>query len=103
MQSQPPVSVWLDGFDADDRAISKAPGSGLADVLSGLEERPQTAPEPGEADADALGAYLREIGRGTLLTKAQEVELAKQIEAGSGADRLRMREAILRLVVSIGE
>ena len=113
MQFQPSVSVWLDGSEDDDRAISKEPGSGLADVLSGLEERPQTAPEleerpqtapePGEADADALGAYLREIGRGTLLTKAQEVELAKQIEAGSDAARRRMTEANLRLVVSIAK
>src|SRR3989440_276554 len=103
MQFQPSVSVWLDGSEDDDRAISKEPGSGLADVLSGLEERPQTAPEPGEADADALGAYLREIGRGTLLTKEQEVELAKQIEAGSDAARRRMTEANLGLVVPIAK
>src|SRR3989475_3671729 len=103
MQFQSSVSVWLDASEDDDRAISQESASGLADVLSGLEERPQTAPEPGDADADALGAYLREIGRGTLLTKAQEVELAKQIEAGSDAARRRMTEANLRLVVSIAK
>jgi len=103
MQFQSSVSVWLDASEDDDRAISQESASGLANVLSGLEERPQTAPEPGEADADALGAYLREIGRGTLLTKDQEVELAKQIEAGSDAARRRMTEANLRLVVSIAK
>src|SRR5438874_8658924 len=83
MQFQSSVSVWLDASEDDDRAISQESASGLAEVLAGEDrgERPQAAPEPGEADADALGAYLREIGRGTLLTKAQEVELAKQIEA----------------------
>jgi len=103
MQFQSSVSVWLNASEDDDRAISQESASGLANVLSGLEERPQAAPEPGEADADALGAYLREIGRGTLLTKDQEVELAKQIEAGSDAARRRMTEANLRLVVSIAK
>src|SRR2546423_4149844 len=103
MQFQSSVSVWLNASEDDDRAISQESASGLANVLSGLEERPQAAPEPAEADADALGAYLREIGRGTLLTKDQEVELAKQIEAGSEPARARMTEANLRLVVSIAK
>src|SRR5437899_10828427 len=85
MQFQPSVSVWLDASEDDDRAISKEPGSGLADVLSGLEERPQTAPEPGEAHAAALGAYHREIGRRTLLNKDQALEVAKQREDGHDA------------------
>ena len=105
MQFQSSVSVWLDSSDDDERAISRESAPGLAEVLSGedSEERPQPAPEASEADADALGAYLREIGRGTLLTKEQEVELAKQIEAGSDAARRRMTEANLRLVVSIAK
>src|SRR5205807_2908659 len=40
-------------------------------------------------------------GRVHLLTKAQEVELAQQIEAGSEAARQHLIEANLRLVVSI--
>ena len=105
MQFQSSVSVWLDSSDDDERAISRESAPGLAEVLSAedSEERPQPAPEASEADADALGAYLREIGRGTLLTKEQEVELAKQIEAGSDAARRRMTEANLRLVVSIAK
>ena len=103
MQLQSTVSVWLAAADDEARANSQEDSPALADVLSGLEERPQPAPEAADADADALGAYLREIGRGTLLTKDQEVELAKQIEKGSDAARRRMTESNLRLVVSIAK
>src|SRR6059036_195016 len=97
MQLQTNASLWLD--DGEEHSPQ------VADVLSEIEERPRQAPQPAEsdADADALGAYLREIGRGSLLTKEQEVELAKQIEAGSEAARDRMTEANLRLVVSIAK
>jgi RNA polymerase primary sigma factor len=39
------------------------------------------------ADLDALGSYLRGIGRYQLLTAEREVELAKLIEAGELADK----------------
>jgi RNA polymerase primary sigma factor len=95
MQLQTTASLWLEeGEDVSPE---------VADVLSEMEERPVAPAEPFEADADALGAYLREIGRGSLLTKEQEVELAKQIEKGSEAARSRMTEANLRLVVSIAK
>ncbi|HET7338631.1 MAG TPA: sigma-70 family RNA polymerase sigma factor [Candidatus Dormibacteraeota bacterium] len=97
MQLQTNDSLWLDEPDESSPQI--------ADVLSDLEqERPQAAPDAGQIDPDdALGAYLREIGRGTLLNKEQEIELAKQIEAGSERARQRMTEANLRLVVSIAK
>src|ERR1700741_566475 len=97
MQPQTSDSPWLDEADESSPQI--------ADVLYGLEEeRPHVPAEPAQAESDdALGAYLREIGRGTLLTKEQEIELAKQIEAGSEAARQRMTEANLRLVVSIAK
>src|SRR2546421_9703977 len=98
MQLQSNVSTWFDDTEDEGRAGRQEATPDLADVLSEIEARPQTQPEPGQAEVDdALGAYLREIGRGTLLTKEQEIELAKQIEAGSGAARLHMTEANLRL------
>jgi len=70
-------------------------------------QREESTPTPIAADLDgtddSLGAYLREIGRSKLLTKAEEVELAKQIEAGSLEAKRQMTEANLRLVVSIAK
>src|SRR5262245_41052314 len=51
--------------------------------------------------ADALGTYLREIGRHPLLSAADEVSLAKKIEKGDQEATVRMVTANLRLVVSI--
>jgi len=60
------------------------------------------AGESGDSD-DPVRTYFKEIGRVRLLTAAEEVELAKQIEAGSREARARMTEANLRLVVSIAK
>src|SRR5258708_15166983 len=77
----------------------------LADLLAELEsqDEPAAPAEPAAETDDALGAYLKEIGRGRLLTKVQEIELAKQIEAGSQEARRVMTECNLRLVVSIAK
>ena len=104
MQLQSSVSLWLDAADDDSRAGSRESAPDLSDVLSEMEEQPKAPAETGQTESDdSLGAYLREIGRGTRLTKEQEVELAKQIEAGSDEARRRMTEANLRLVVSIAK
>ena len=65
-----------------------------ADVLTGVEV---------SDNADALGAFLRRISRYSLLSAAEEVELAKRIEAGDGQAKTRMVNANLRLVVSIAK
>ena len=52
---------------------------------------------------DLVTDYLRETGRVRLLTAAEEVTLAKAIEAGDEAARQRLIEANLRLVVSIAK
>jgi RNA polymerase primary sigma factor len=50
---------------------------------------------------DALQLFLNEIGRHPLLTKEQEVELAKRVENGDEHAKEQMINANLRLVVSL--
>ncbi len=52
---------------------------------------------------DSVRLYLREIGKIPLLTSAEEVTLAKRIEAGDKAAKDAMAEANMRLVVSIAK
>jgi RNA polymerase primary sigma factor len=54
-------------------------------------------------NADALGLFLRQIRRCSLLSAAEEVQLAKQVEAGDPDAKARMVNANLRLVVSIAK
>jgi RNA polymerase primary sigma factor len=109
MQLQASIS-YFDEPERDDRggigASAGAPGGAdLADVLADLDsEAEPIVPADSAIDTDdALGAYLKEIGRGRLLTKEQEIELAKQIAEGSDEARRRMTESNLRLVVSIAK
>ena len=67
-------------------------------VTSGL---PRTEPEGG-AD-DAVRSYLKSIGRVRLLTKEDEVRLAKRIEQNDMSAKNALIEANLRLVVSIAK
>ena len=53
--------------------------------------------------ADPVRMYLREIGKIPLLTKEEEVELAKRVEAGDEEAKKKLIEANLRLVVSIAK
>jgi RNA polymerase primary sigma factor len=55
----------------------------------------------GDAGEDSLRRYLTEIGRYPLLTRAEEVQLAKRVEAGDPIARQRLTESNLRLVVTI--
>jgi len=52
---------------------------------------------------DPVRMYLKEIGKVPLLTKDQEIDLAKRIEAGDEEARKKLTEANLRLVVSIAK
>src|ERR1700710_1733492 len=56
-----------------------------------------------EPSLDSLRLYLREIGKVSLLTAEQEVQLAKRIERGDMIAKRAMIEANLRLVVSIAK
>jgi len=52
---------------------------------------------------DPVKMYLNEIGKVPLLTKDEEVELAKRIEKGDETAKRKLIEANLRLVVSIAK
>ena len=78
------------------------------DVVNDLGDDGEAPPEPvlqitWETTTDALQLFLREAGRHPLLTAAQEVELAKQIENGEPLAKQRMIQSNLRLVVSIAK
>ena len=67
-----------------------------------VDETPTPALESW-AEPNSLDTFLSEIGRYPLLTPAQEVALAKRVEAGDRDARHRMIESNLRLVVVIAK
>ena len=67
-------------------------------VTSGL-----SVPPPEHGAEDAVRVYLRSIGKVPLLTREEEVRLAKRIEANDMAAKNALIEANLRLVVSIAK
>ena len=52
---------------------------------------------------DPVRMYLKEIGKVPLLTAEEEIEIAKQLEAGDETAKQKLAEANLRLVVSIAK
>ena len=52
---------------------------------------------------DPVRMYLKEIGKVSLLTAEEEIELAKRMELGDQEAKKRLAEANLRLVVSIAK
>jgi RNA polymerase primary sigma factor len=101
------IALALDELDLD-------PGQ-MDDVYRALEELhielvdavvEEAAPVEAQAreiSTDSLQLFLRDVGKVDLLTAAQEVELAKRIEAGDPRAKHEMVEANLRLVVSIAK
>jgi RNA polymerase primary sigma factor len=67
-------------------------------ITSGL-----AVPPPEQGAEDAVRVYLRSIGRVPLLTREDEVRLAKRIEANDMFAKNALIEANLRLVVSIAK
>ena len=58
---------------------------------------------PAGGHEDALRFYLAQIAKVRLLTKAEEVQLARRVEAGDMGAKSALVEANLRLVVSIAK
>jgi RNA polymerase primary sigma factor len=77
--------------DLDDETLPLLPGS---KDDSSLDELPLS---------DPVRMYLREIGKISLLTADEEVELAKGVEAGDANAKAHLVGANLRLVVSIAK
>ena len=79
--------LGLDPIETD--ALHRELETRSIDVTNDLDENGETTPQPEpaplqiswETTTDALQLFLREAGRHPLLTAAQEVELAKKIEA----------------------
>jgi RNA polymerase primary sigma factor len=91
----------IEGFDAPDAEEEDDSGdlfSPAGVVTAGL---PAAPPEHGAEDAVRL--YLRSIGRVPLLTREDEVRLAKRIEQNDMSAKNSLIEANLRLVVSIAK
>ncbi len=57
----------------------------------------------GDIYDDSIQMYLREIGKVSLLTGEEEIDLAKRIAKGDVTARKKLTEANLRLVVSIAK
>jgi len=74
--------------------------------LEGLEVedlRDEGEPRPQAAAEDLVKTYLQEIGKVPLLTREEEIELAKRVQQGDEKAREKMALANLRLVVSIAK
>jgi RNA polymerase primary sigma factor len=67
------------------------------------DERTSENTDTYSSAANPLSLYLREIGRYRLLTRAEEVQLAKRIEGGDEQAKERLINANLRLVVSVAK
>ena len=127
------TGAGVDETDAEPDGVAAVPPQGRAPLhpAAGAEEAPAAArTESGGPSADLFRQYLREIGRIPLLTAAEEVELARRVEAGLFAEeklsntpdldsrlaheldqlvvmgrlaKRRLIEANLRLVVSVAK
>ncbi|MFE3886391.1 sigma-70 family RNA polymerase sigma factor [Streptomyces lydicus] len=127
----PPATQPVTEPDAEPLTVPQQAEPPAAEmIIEEIVPQPAPRPEAGSPSADLFRQYLREIGRIPLLTAAEEVELARRVEAGLFAeekltttpdlssqlahdlDRLvvrgrmakrRLIEANLRLVVSVAK
>src|SRR4051812_32459563 len=92
------VEQGVEIVDAKGKPAGAAPAA-----RAEAEPKPPAVDLTVDSSLDSLRLYLRSIGKVPLLTRAEEVSLAKRIERGDTAAKNRMVEANLRLVVSIAK
>ena len=108
-EDEPAVAVADVPDEDDDEAEADTPdelsAEAAADFYAAVEVAADEVVEAPalEFTADSLQLFLKDVGRVSLLTAAQEVELAKRIERGDHRAKQEMVEANLRLVVSIAK
>jgi len=68
-----------------------------------LGQESDAALTEGVSTDDPVRMYLKEIGKVSLLSAEEEIELAKRMEEGDESAKKRLAEANLRLVVSIAK
>ena len=103
----------LDSFeDLDIKVLEEVPTEGADEVEVEGKEEPEEAPEAAPAAADSLGEssdpvrlYLKEMGNFQLLSREQEVEIAKRIEAGENEveEEVLGSPITLDFVIRVGE
>ena len=103
-------NLGIDATEEDSMVVM--PDDDVAPDLEELENIEEISKEE-LADTDALmdsfsiddpvRMYLKEIGKVSLLTPEEEIELAKRMAEGDEQAKQRMAEANLRLVVSIAK
>jgi RNA polymerase primary sigma factor len=94
-----PERPTADTTDSGRTALEESEDS--PDEPAGTEEDLEDRGAAGPPRPQALTLYLREISRVPLLSREEEIELAKRVAAGDKEAERRMVEANLRLVVKI--
>jgi RNA polymerase primary sigma factor len=100
----------LDSFeDLDIKVLEEVPADGAdTDTEAEAKEEPEEQAEPADnlgESSDPVRLYLKEMGNFQLLSREQEVEIAKRIEAGENEveDEVLSSPVTLDYVVKLGE
>ena len=96
-----PETVDIDAVDEPVAVDDEAEADAEAPAESGPEADELEALESAVQAQDPLKLYVRSIGGGPLLTRAEERDLARRKDAGDEAAKRKLIEANLRLVMSI--
>src|SRR5579859_3066494 len=105
VQEDEAIESGIHAMETDSMPLVDLPDEARASVarLRRAQEVARAAERGEAAEVDAITAYLREIGRVPMLSHAQEIDLAKRIEAGDKEAVQQFVLANLRLVVSIAK